>query len=492
MALAGLIGGALRGDPRSVMALETMGTDGSVVQEAMGLLKGARAEQPAVGHFAAQIILRHARSSEQIGADLGALCTECLQVTLAAPSLPGHRQLLSAAAAAATRAGPEATLQVHAEAMRLARAAQLGAGADDGGTSALAALQLVHAMAEESGGAAVPEAVREALVAQGVDVFRLITAVLRGSAGERGVAGGLECLTEWAGTLGVGMDAVLATDGLLVSLCTLTQSTDEGVLDSLADCLEGLLTRPFASHSAAVRRAAKASTRPEDEPWRSNGPALEQLGVAVASQRARFSDEQSMLVRRGLCRMAVAAAEVLTWTTAAAAQANQPLLECLVAGSQCRDRATASICIEGIVPLIYDLRFTECRELPPMLSHALLAPVLLHAEYINEDAEFDDVDVTDVYLDEDEWSRVTSTIYTWLMVPWDCSCNSIGSDLDVLCCRPCRYVSRRWPTPCRPSMSHNVRACYSTRQAPLSKQSVQVIGEGQKRVSLCLEWRHLL
>ncbi len=408
MALAGLIGGALRGDPRSVMALETMGTDAAVVQEAMGLL-GQRAEQPAVGHFAAQIILRHARGGE--GADLGALCTECLQVTLAAPSLPGHRQLLSAAAAAATRAGPEATLQVHAEAMRLARASQLSAGADDGGASALAALQLVHAMAEESGGAAVPAAVREALVAQGADVFRLITAVLSGSAGERGVAGGLECLTEWAGTLGVGMDAVLATDGLLVSLCTLTHSPDESVLDSLADCLEGLLTRPFAGHSAAVRRAAKASTRPEDEPWRSNGPALEQLGVAVASQRARFTDEQSMLVRRGLCRMAVAVAEVLTWTTAAAAQANQPLLECLVAGSQCRDRATASICIEGIVPLIYDLRFTECRELPPMLSHALLAPVLLHAEYINEDAEFDDEDVTDVYLDEDEWSRVTNIIY---------------------------------------------------------------------------------
>ena len=260
MALAGLIAGALRGDPRSVMALETMGTDVGAVQEAMGLL-AQRVEQPAVGHFAAQIILRHARTGE--GADLGALCTECLQATLAAPSLPGHRQLLSAAAAAATRAGPDATLQVHAEAMRLARAAQLGAaGADDGGASALAALQLVHAMAEESGGAAVQEVVREALVAQGAEVFRLITAVLRGSAGERGIAGGLECLTEWARTLGVGMDAVLATDGLLGSLCTLMQSTDESVLDALADCLEGLLTRPFGGHSAAVRRAAKANARP--------------------------------------------------------------------------------------------------------------------------------------------------------------------------------------------------------------------------------------
>lgn len=295
MALAGLIAGALRGDPRSVMALETMGTDVGAVQEAMGLL-AQRVEQPAVGHFAAQIVLRHARTGE--GADLGALCTECLQVTLAAPSLPGHRQLLSAAAAAATRAGPDATLQVHAEAMRLARAAQLGAGADDGGASALAALQLVHAMAEESGGAAVQEAVREALVAQGAEVFRLITAVLCGSAGERGIAGGLECLTEWARTLGVGMDAVLATEGLLSSLCTLTQSTDESVLDSLADCLEVLLTRPFGGHSAAVRRAAKANTRPEDEPWRTNGPALEQLGVAVASQRARFSDEQVRSNRR--------------------------------------------------------------------------------------------------------------------------------------------------------------------------------------------------
>lgn len=118
-----------------------------------------------------------------------------------------------------------------------------------------------------------------------------------------------------------------------------------------------------------------------------------------------------MLVRRGLCRMAVAAAEVLTWASPAAAQANQPLLECLVAGSQCRDRPSAAICIEGIVPLIYDLRFTECRELPPMLAQALLAPVLLHAEYINEDAEFDDEDVADVYLDEEEWSRVSDIIF---------------------------------------------------------------------------------
>ena len=60
--------GALGGDPRSVMALETMGTDATVVQEAMGLL-AQRAEQPAVGHFAAQIILRHARTGD--GADLG-------------------------------------------------------------------------------------------------------------------------------------------------------------------------------------------------------------------------------------------------------------------------------------------------------------------------------------------------------------------------------------------------------------------------------------
>ena len=403
MALAGLIAGALRGDARSLMALETTGTDTAVLQEAMGLL-AQRAEQPAVGQFAATIILRHARTGD--GVDLGTLCTKCLQVTLAAPTLAGHRQLLSAAAAAAARAGPDAALQVHAEAMRLARLSQLEAGAGDGGTSALAALQLVHALAEESGKPVVAQAVRDALVAQGPEVFGLINAVLGGSAGERGISDGLECLKEWAETLGVGMDAVLATDGLLWSLCQMTQAEDEYVLDALADCLEGLLTRPFAGHSAAVRKAAQAAVRPEDQPWRNNAPALEQLGAAVASQRARLSDDQPMLVRRGLCRMAVAVAEVLPWVTAAAAQANGPLLECLVAGAQCRDRPTAAICIEGIVPLVYDLRFTECRDLSGMLSQALLGPILLHAEYINEDAEFEDEDVMDVYLDEEEWLRV--------------------------------------------------------------------------------------
>ena len=44
-----------------------------------------------------------------------------------------------------------------------------------------------------------------------------------------------------------------------------------------------------------------------------------------------------------------------------------------------------------------------------MLAQALLAPILLHAEYINEDAEFADEDVMDVYLDEDEWSRVRTS-----------------------------------------------------------------------------------
>ena len=124
MALAGLIGGALKGDARSLMALETTGIDDALLREAVGLVAGGSAGGAAiaVGQFAATIILRHARTSE--GADLGALCTECLQLA-ATPGLPTNRQRRSAAAAAATRAGPEAALQVHAEAMRLARLGQL-------------------------------------------------------------------------------------------------------------------------------------------------------------------------------------------------------------------------------------------------------------------------------------------------------------------------------------------------------------------------------
>jgi len=248
MALAGLIGGALKGDARSLMALETTGIDDALLREAVGLVAGGSAGGAAiaVGQFAATIILRHARTSE--GADLGALCTECLQLA-ATPGLPTNRQLLSAAAAAATRAGPEAALQVHAEAMRLARLGQLAEGGAPA-ASPLTALHLVHALAEEAGRAVVTSSVREALAGQGAEVFALLNSVLRGSGGERGVSGGLECLSQWAETLGVGMDAVLATEGLLLALCSLVASEDESVVDSLADCLEALLTRPFAGTPA--------------------------------------------------------------------------------------------------------------------------------------------------------------------------------------------------------------------------------------------------
>ena len=363
MALAGLIGGALKGDARSLMALETTGIDDALLREAVGLVAGGSAGGAAiaVGQFAATIILRHARTSE--GADLGALCTECLQLA-ATPGLPTNRQLLSAAAAAATRAGPEAALQVHAEAMRLARLGQLAEGGAPA-ASPLTALQLVHALAEEAGRAVVTSSVREALAGQGAEVFALLNSVLRGSGGERGVSGGLECLSQWAETLGVGMDAVLATEGLLLALCSLVASEDESVVDSLADCLEALLTRPFAGTpptnptTAVVVCAAggrlvplgAGAVRPESQPWRSNGAALSELGAAVAAQRPRFGDDQPMLHRRGMCRIAVAVAEVLVWDTAAAAAQGQPLLECLVGAASSRDRPTAAIAIEGLVPV---------------------------------------------------------------------------------------------------------------------------------------------
>ena len=44
------------------------------------------------------------------------------------------------------------------------------------------------------------------------------------------MSGGLECLSQWAETLGVGMDAVLATEGLLLALCSLVASEDESVV----------------------------------------------------------------------------------------------------------------------------------------------------------------------------------------------------------------------------------------------------------------------
>ncbi len=67
------------------------------------------------------------------------------------------------------------------------------------------------------------------------------------------------------------------------------------------------------------------AVRPERQPWRSNGAALSELGAAVAAQRPRFGDDQPMLHRRGMCRIAVAVAEVLVWDTAAAAAQGQPL-----------------------------------------------------------------------------------------------------------------------------------------------------------------------
>jgi hypothetical protein len=186
--LSVLISGALRGDAKSLFALETTSPDAAMLQEAVALLqvrpshrdKSARgplnlrcwwggglqerASRPAEGQFAATVLVRHARTGEV--ADLGAMCNECLQIALAAPSAPGTRQLLAASAAAATRAAPEATVQVLGEAMRLAEQGERA--------SALLALQLVNALGEESARPSVGSGVREALKARCVEVLGLV------------------------------------------------------------------------------------------------------------------------------------------------------------------------------------------------------------------------------------------------------------------------------------------------------------------------------
>ena len=77
-----------------------------------------------------------------------------------------------------------------------------------------------------------------------------------------------------------------------------------------------------------------------------------------------------------------------------------PLLDCLVGAASCRDRPTAAIALEGLVPLM------ESRRLSAAQIGALLPALLLHAQYIDEAAEFEDEDEADVYFDADEWSRV--------------------------------------------------------------------------------------
>ena len=229
-----------------------------------------------------------------------------------APSAPGTRQLLAAAAAAAARAAPEAVLQVLREAMQLA-------GQGDR-ASALLALQLVNALAEEATRPAISAAVREALTVRCVDVLGLVRSVLS-SGDATSASDGLGCLKQWAETLGVEMGAVLATEGLLWALCQLMASDDEYVIDSLADCFEVLLPRPFASGKP-----------PSEEPWRTDAVALGQLAVAAIGQgTARLGDEQPMLVRRGICRLMATIAAVQP-----ALAANSQLKRLLMLG-ECTD-----------------------------------------------------------------------------------------------------------------------------------------------------------
>jgi hypothetical protein len=61
--LAQMIGGALRGDAKSLHAVENTVADAALLAEALVLLR-ARLQHPAEGQFAATVILRHARTGE--------------------------------------------------------------------------------------------------------------------------------------------------------------------------------------------------------------------------------------------------------------------------------------------------------------------------------------------------------------------------------------------------------------------------------------------
>eukprot|EP01052_Picozoa_sp_SAG31_P043812 SAG31_NODE_7424_length_1691_cov_2.150754_2_plen_119_part_00 len=73
-----VIGLAMRGNARALMHLETSATDGAAVAEAIQILQTT---QGAVAHFAATLLVRHARNG---GGDdgLGELCGRCLALAL--------------------------------------------------------------------------------------------------------------------------------------------------------------------------------------------------------------------------------------------------------------------------------------------------------------------------------------------------------------------------------------------------------------------------
>jgi hypothetical protein len=272
------------------------------------------------------------------------------------------------------------------------------------------ALQLLRSLGEEAARPAVGRAVREGLRGQSADLLGVLRgALMMEGPSEGGVAEeALATLKQWSedGRLGVSMDTVLATEGLLWALCQMLASSDEYIVDSLADCLDALLPRAFST-----------GVHPSEELWRGKGQALNELGGAVVAQSSRLGDGQPMLVRRGICRIVVAVTAVqpaLAPTTAlkrllTPGQCTEAvpaqLLQGLVAAVGLRDRATASIALEGLVPML------ETRRLAPQQVEALLNAVLGHARYIDDESEgarasFEDEDEADVYFDAEEWSRV--------------------------------------------------------------------------------------
>eukprot|EP01048_Picozoa_sp_COSAG05_P000299 COSAG05_NODE_8_length_40675_cov_148.837539_8_plen_382_part_00 len=282
--LATIITASFGGDKASLDRLETNSADAGMAATALSLLQVPPGSfGPPTQQFASAMVVRYCRAAVVDATQTSALCQQALQLGLSPP--PGTRQnvsmnLLTAAAAAASRLSADAIAFVHAQALARHTAAcsgSAGAGSDpdfEGTTVALKLLRLIaeecaretQAAADHAALGAIRPLARPTLEAVATS---LSVVVRRGDAGGSGAQQGgggaakaaraaLSCLQQWVRVCEVKIEDAVTVHELLPALLSMLSTNDGALADGAAESLAAFLPQaaePGLEAFAEVTRA---------------------------------------------------------------------------------------------------------------------------------------------------------------------------------------------------------------------------------------------
>ena len=283
--LATIITASFGGDKASLDRLETNSADAGMAATALSLLQAPPGSfGPPTQQFASVMVVRYCRAAVVDATQTSALCQQALQLGLSPP--PGTRQnvsmnLLTAAAAAASRLSADAIVFVHAQALARHTAAcsgSAGAGSDPdfeaGTTVALKLLRLIaeecaretQAAADHAALGAIRPLARPTLEAVATS---LSAAVRRGDAGGSGAQQGgggaakaaraaLSCLQQWVRVCAVKIEDAATVHELLPALLSMLSTNDGALADGAAESLAAFLPQAAEPGLEAFAEVARA------------------------------------------------------------------------------------------------------------------------------------------------------------------------------------------------------------------------------------------